>query len=336
MNTTGDFSGGALLLFLADTLLKSLAALGVAGVVVFLSRRRGLPAGARNAVWVCCFAALLALPVVSITRFALPPVAGEHLLPGRYRVPVPAAAAPEKTAVSADEPPLSSPSESAPPSSAAVSVARGGLVAEPARAVPPAAAASPAPLAQTLLFWLWTVGAVLVLARTVAGLVLIHRLAREDSTVVTGDEPLAELLEECRRALNMRRPVTLRLGGRRRDAAKGIAAAPMAWGWLRPTILLPADAALDWSAERGRAVLLHELAHVARNDWAVQVLLARTVCALYWFHPLVWLAAAQLRAEAERACDESVLRAGISAPDYASHLLAVAGLLRRPSANPAG
>jgi len=322
------------LLFLADTLLKSLAALGVAGAVVFLSRRCGLPAGARNGVWVCCFAALLALPLVSALRFALPHAAEGRFLPGRYLVPVPAAVPPEKAPGPVAAPPLSAPPENVPPSRAAVSVAR-GPVAEPVRVLTPAADTFPTPFARTL-FLLWTLGALLVLARTAVGLVLVRRLARDDSAPVDIGGPLAELLDECRHALNVRRSVTLRLGSQSANTSPGIAAAPVAWGWLRPTILLPADAARDWSAERVRAVLLHELAHVARNDWAAQVLLARTVCALYWFHPLVWMAAAQLRAEAERACDESVLQSGISAPDYASHLLAVAGLLRRPAANPAG
>ena len=82
----------------------------------------------------------------------------------------------------------------------------------------------------------------------------------------------------------------------------------MVWGFFRPTILLPADAS-NWQEERLRAVLLHELAHIQRNDWESQ-LIAQVMCAVYWFNPLVWFAARRMRVEAERACDDHVLNAG--------------------------
>ena len=75
-------------------------------------------------------------------------------------------------------------------------------------------------------------------------------------------------------------------------------------------------------ADKLEAVLLHELAHVARFDlWTSFA--AHVACAAYWFNPLVWMAARRMRIEGERACDDAVLRCGARASDYADQLLEV-------------
>jgi beta-lactamase regulating signal transducer with metallopeptidase domain len=107
---------------------------------------------------------------------------------------------------------------------------------------------------------------------------------------------------------------------------------PMVWGWWRPAALLPSEALL-WERSRLHSVLRHELAHVRRDDCLAQSL-AALVCALYWFNPLAWLAAARMRAERERACDDLVLSLGETRPsEYAGHLLEIA---RHWSAAPRG
>jgi HEAT repeat protein len=91
--------------------------------------------------------------------------------------------------------------------------------------------------------------------------------------------------------------------------------------------VLPAECE-SWSQERRLAVLLHELAHVRRYDIMGHTL-GRLVCAVYWFHPLVWTAARQLRSESERACDDLALACGTHAADYAEHLLDIVTSVRR-------
>jgi beta-lactamase regulating signal transducer with metallopeptidase domain len=125
----------------------------------------------------------------------------------------------------------------------------------------------------------------------------------------------------------------LRIGREVRLGMLEHAGSPLATGVRRAMVLLPPSAAA-WTADRRRAVLLHELAHIKRHDCRVQ-LIAQAACALYWFNPLVWMAAAELRSERERACDDEVLRLGAQASSYAAHLLDIARELRpsmRPSA----
>jgi hypothetical protein len=100
----------------------------------------------------------------------------------------------------------------------------------------------------------------------------------------------------------------------------------MTWGLRRPVILLPSGSD-EWPADRVRATLLHELAHVRRHDFLWQMVSAIS-CAMYWCHPLVWWAAERMRVESEKACDDSALTHGMRAADYAGLLLDVARSMR--------
>jgi len=101
---------------------------------------------------------------------------------------------------------------------------------------------------------------------------------------------------------------------------------PIAFGTLHPVILLSAHAQ-TWDREELNRALVHELEHVRRADILINCL-ARAVCAVYWFHPLVWMAWHQLALEAERSCDDVVLGRSSDATAYADQLV---GLARRLS-----
>ena len=88
-----------------------------------------------------------------------------------------------------------------------------------------------------------------------------------------------------------------------------------------------------WDPAVLRSVVLHEHCHLLRRDPLVEVLCA-IVCSVYWFHPLVWLAARQMRREREHACDDRVLEFGVNPVDYAHHMIQVARWMR-PSYTPA-
>jgi uncharacterized protein (TIGR03435 family) len=98
-------------------------------------------------------------------------------------------------------------------------------------------------------------------------------------------------------------------------------AAPMTDGLFTPVILLPVDVS-DWSDADLERALVHELEHVRRMDWPAH-LLARTTCAIYWFHPLVWRAWCHLHLDADRACDDAVVERG-EGRAFAEQLVALA------------
>ena len=183
-------------------------------------------------------------------------------------------------------------------------------------AVAVASAAKREPLPWILI--VWAGGALAVLGRLAAGMARMWWLARA-----------AERIEAPREAAELE----TRIGaGRVRFVESDRVAMPMTWGVLHPVILLPPQRR-EWLSERLRLVLAHELIHVRQRDCLLQILM-QAACALYWFHPLMWLGAAQFRKERERACDDGVLRLGINGPDYAGHLLELVRTLK-PGARPA-
>jgi beta-lactamase regulating signal transducer with metallopeptidase domain len=108
--------------------------------------------------------------------------------------------------------------------------------------------------------------------------------------------------------------------------------APLTCGVIRPAVLLPTEAE-QWSDRELRHAMVHELEHVRRADWPV-FLLARLACALYWFHPLAWIANRRLSLEAERACDDAVVRHDDSA-EYATQLVSLAKRMSAGVSSPA-
>ena len=161
------------------------------------------------------------------------------------------------------------------------------------------------------LLLLWAAGTCIVLLPGAGALWELNGLKAASHDAL--DDSWRELLTEIRRKFSISGPVDLRIA-----ANPG----PLTTGIFSQTILLPRTAA-DWSLDRRRLVLAHEMAHIKRNDGVGQ-LLTQIVCAVYWFNPFVWYAVHRLRIERERACDDYVLSLGASAPDYADHLLQIA------------
>ena len=268
--------------------VKASMLLAAAGLAEAMIRRR-VSAASRYWLWTLTMLGLLVLPALLL---AVP----------EWPVLTVAQPAADVVAITA-----------APPAAAA----QAGAVDVAVAARPAAESTSAAAVSWSLVLLAGYAGGVLlVLARLALGHRAMQRLIRRASDVQDAD--WTRLLRESMQQLQVHRRVRLLRG---RDDTM-----PMAVGVWRAAIVIP-PVADTWSEDRRRAVLLHELAHVARRDCA-SYLLASMACALYWCHPGVWFVARRLRVERELACDDCVLQAGTGAHDYAAHLLELAYTLR--------
>ncbi|HVH61294.1 MAG TPA: M56 family metallopeptidase [Candidatus Sulfotelmatobacter sp.] len=168
-----------------------------------------------------------------------------------------------------------------------------------------------------LILLLWGLGTLFVVVSLLGGLARLAWISAQ-ATPVAGEDWVQTVVRICGQLGVARRVRVLECA----DAAS----MPLTWGIVRPRILLPAGAT-EWSEELREVVLSHELAHIARHNWLVQIC-AELSRGLYWFHPLAWFAAASLRRESERACDDSVLNSGVEASRYAKQLLDLARTLK--------
>jgi TonB family protein len=261
--------------FLFDMAAKSTVLLGVACLLILALRRTS--AAARYFTWICAFASVLALPVLS------------ELLPRwDLRVKTPLVGTVVSKAAATDVAPITAQRPDA-----------GGAPVRLKRSVP-------------WLAVIWLSGALLALARLAAGHVRLALSMRRAVDVRVPDWLAAR--DQAAARIGLHRAVKMK-----RSSQTDV---PLTCGVFFATIVLP-DASGEWDAERRHVVLLHELTHARRRD-PLLWLMVQIAAALYWFHPLGWLALAGFRREQERSCDDAVVNAGAAGPAYAEHLVALA------------
>ena len=122
------------------------------------------------------------------------------------------------------------------------------------------------------------------------------------------------LLDRLAARLRLSRPVTL--------LESCLAEVPVVIGYLRPVILMPVGLLAGLPAEQIESILLHELAHIRRHDYLVN-LLQIVVESLVFYHPAVWWISGVMRAERENCCDDLVVATQGDALVYAAALTAL-------------
>jgi bla regulator protein BlaR1 len=274
---------------------KSALIAGLTLALLRLARRRS--AGERSLVAHVGLLALLVLPVASLVLPLWQPL------------------------------PASWVAEAAPQASAVTDAA--GLPGEPAAAArlpgePAAAAASQPVMADTagsasdilssggeLAPFLYLVPLALLFAVMIVAVVRLFAMRGRAEVLVEGSWLSA--LAEAQRRMGFKHGTALLVSDELRS--------PISWGLLRSTIVLSPKAAQ--AVGEAEAIIAHELAHIARLDWA-KLLASRIACAVFWFNPLVWMLARESHQLREEAADDAVLMADIDGPDYASLLVGAA------------
>ena len=169
--------------------------------------------------------------------------------------------------------------------------------------------------AEDFLPWLvpfWIAGVVLFELRTVAGWIAAQRLRSQG--VCCAPELWQQRLTRLGASLRLSRPVTL--------LESCLADAPIVIGYARPVILMPLGLLTGLPTEQIEAILLHELAHIRRYDYLVNMLQA-SVEGLFFYHPAMWWVSGAIRAERENCCDDVVVSTRGDAHEYAVALTAL-------------
>lgn len=166
---------------------------------------------------------------------------------------------------------------------------------------------------------LWLGGVVLFSLWNLGGWIHVQRLTRRGITG-TGEEWRRKLKGLCK-SQGLTRPVRLLQSVR--------VTAPAVIGWLRPVILLPAAALAGLTPEQLHALLAHEVAHIRRHDYAVN-LVQTAIVTLLFYHPAVWWLSRRIRDEREHCCDDLAVTACGDSALYARALTALEELRAAP------
>jgi beta-lactamase regulating signal transducer with metallopeptidase domain len=158
----------------------------------------------------------------------------------------------------------------------------------------------------------WGMGVFVLSVRLLGGWLVLQGLIRRGARPVEG--PWAEVLARLSARLDLRREVRLLESARSQ--------VPMVVGWWRPVILLPATALTGLPSDQLALILGHELAHIRRHDYLVN-LVQSVIETLLFFHPAIWWISARIREERENCCDDRAVELCGDRLDYARALAAL-------------
>ena len=163
-----------------------------------------------------------------------------------------------------------------------------------------------------LIVTIWLVGAAFFLLRLIGGLAYIQRLKHQYNS------PLPAYWQQQLQRLMKRIPLRREV----RFMESALVKVPMVIGYFKPIILMPLGAVNNLSSQEVEAIIAHELAHVWRNDYLLNIILS-FIEVLFYYHPAVWFISANVRSERENCADDIAIQLCGNSLTYAKALVSL-------------
>lgn len=163
-----------------------------------------------------------------------------------------------------------------------------------------------------MIVLIWFSGVSFFVLRLLGGLAFIQYLKHNHHYPVTG--ALRDKLERLMHQIPVYKTIEL--------AESALVKVPMVIGHFKPIILLPLGAVTQLSTKEIEAILAHELAHIARNDYLLNILQS-IIEVLFYFNPAVWWISANIRTERENCCDDIAIDLCGNSLTYAKALVSL-------------
>lgn len=171
-----------------------------------------------------------------------------------------------------------------------------------------------------LIVTLWLIGMIFFLLRLLGGLAFIQKLKTQQQQVLPSK--WQNVFEKIHAKFPMKRTV--------RIVESALAKTPMVVGYLKPVILFPLGAVNQLTQQEVEAVLAHELAHIYRNDYLLN-LIQSFIEIIFYYHPAVWWISANIRTERENCCDDIAVKICGSSITYVKALVTLEEIQPAPN-----
>ena len=171
-----------------------------------------------------------------------------------------------------------------------------------------------------LIVTLWLIGMVFFLLRLLGGLAFIQKLKTQQQQALSNE--WQTVFEKIHNKFPMRKTV--------RIVESALAKTPMVVGYLKPVILFPLGAVNQLTQQEVEAVLAHELAHIYRNDYLLNIIQS-FIEIIFYYHPAVWWISANIRTERENCCDDIAVKICGSSIAYVNALVTLEEIQPTPN-----